>query len=471
MPGLNKILAFFSPKLFFPFSPSPLSPSMLNGIHESAIASQLAHHDFSCLSHPLLFSIASSWLSRPDRGARQAANFLWACAKVRYPVLAGGIVHDILSSAVLLVDQLDSQQAGSCLWSIATLGLPLSPGVELIISRTCVLLPQCFAQTAANTLWALATMKVVDPNIVQQAVEAAVRVSGSSLFLPRHASIVLWSLATLSYNDAQEDSPSLRCLVSVAVSLASSFSPQESSNALWAVASLGITSPAIVDPLLARASFNAANMETQHIANCLWALATCNFHEARSTSFLVLLARAEEQRLFFKPQEIANTLWALGVIGIQDVVWIKFASSAVEVSSSFSPRQSLMALWGIASLSKGEVAQSLALSLLKCTSAILSNLDSQGVVMAFWCVAVLKQTNTQTLLPFLECVISHADRLSSDQIARVLWSCCQLSVGGSAALVFFRAVLQLQTPFLARVAVSILHSAAFLNVSERVLLE
>lgn len=264
-------------------------------------------------------------------------------------------------------------------------------------------------QNLSNSVWAFATLGVDPGHPFLEAVERA-SVARLHEFSPQNVANALWAFAKLQ-------APAPRLFAAAAEHLprvAHATSPQCLANSLWAFAAAG------VDPgehcaaaLSARAREVARDMTHQHVANCLWAIATLaqkglpgalgSLRRELPTAMLAELERrmADPQlRKSLTSLHAANAAWALAALG--DRV----------------PRRALEAL---AALSAERVAG--------CGRVELSNL--------LWAFAKLGQYSPALFDAGCAEATARADRLGAQNVANLLWACAKVGHDNAA---FWRAM-------------------------------
>ena len=99
-----------------------------------------------------------------DFNAQDAANSLWACAKLG--LTDSSIVAPLARACVAVARDFNAQEASNSHWACATLGL-MDTSIVTPLARACVALARDFnAQDAANSLWACATLGLTDSSVV-----------------------------------------------------------------------------------------------------------------------------------------------------------------------------------------------------------------------------------------------------------------------------------------------------------------
>ena len=381
----------------------------LNALHLAALCTKLAHlsppEEDMRVAHPLFFASASSWLGRNSaeegRGGRQSANILWAAAKLNFPL--SPLLEDLLQTTASLAEQLDAQQCGSSLWAAATLNLPSSTARDILLRTACAHAGDSQAQTAANSLWAIATLCIDDPSIVTALAMAVARTSTHADFLPRHASISLWALGTLSnlgLFPGAFGADTVSILITSSVRLSTGFTAQEVSNALWGVATLegAHVSPSVVCAFLAAAARTVTAFSSQNASNCIWALATINYPDTACPRLEMIVLRAHELRTSLRAQEAANILWAIGSLKVRSPFIHVFADIAATLSSQFSAKQAVMAFWGVMNLAEKEGITSSMLTLCERAADFAPNITAQGSILCLWAAALLKLRDRRLLI-------------------------------------------------------------------------
>ena len=409
----------------------------LNALHEAALCSRLAHLPSAPLdSQPLFFAVAHDWLKRPSscdgKGARQAANLLWAAAKLGFAATSP-VVPGLVRETVSLARDLDAQQASIALHALATLKYPVD---TVLLDRARQLSTSSGAQTAANTLWAVSSLGVED---IELFAAAAARVSVSPDFLARHGSMSLWGLATASKMGVQ--SPLMSAYSGVVGDACSrlrfGFSAQEASITLWAASTLLLGLNVFIS-LLGTCAHVAQKFSPQNAANALWSIAHYKVSTGNelptemNAAILVISQRAHELRQQMNAQEIANCLWSSAILGIP--LWLDFAVVAAERAPVFNERQAAMALYGFSIMSQGNIAHAyLAKALCQRTVAFEAIMSAEGSVLCLLSAVALKLSAQLCVeLGFTSSIarLSDAGLYSSSQLVKVMHSLSRLSIGG-----------------------------------------
>ena len=438
----------------------------MNGLHEAALCSLLAHSADRENTHPLFFAVASSWLERDcnliGRGSRQASNIFWASAKLRYPS-SSILVNRILGENARLAKHFDAQQSGSTLWACATHECTPSTFLTVLIERAVELSPSFEAQTAANVLWAVCTLDVSDPLFIAAIVAAAAR--NVEMFLPQHASISLWSAASMGISILF---PGVKTLIDACLRLREGMNAQEISNTLYACGKLNITDMLIITPLLESAAKMSTSFCPQNSVNCLQALALISFNDPSNTFLLIIVSKAFNQRADFNHQEAACVFWALASIGLTNSdTWLPFADTALNHAPFFSKQQTVMCFWGLATLSKNHCDTYLTLAFSKQAASIVASCDIQSAVTCLWAAATLKCPSRLFLSEFAEAVLYYVPFLSPELCVKAIWSCARLSL--DCALVdslFMKVGSLLSEVSTGRGIATLMYSAAVLNLPE-----
>jgi hypothetical protein len=206
-------------------------------------------------------------------GARQLANIMWSCGRLRCPATVQLLLPELLQSGKLQLAE--PQEVSNTLWAAATLGVQLAEGdVQQLVQHFAQVLPKAKPQEVSNTLWAATTLGVqlADGDLQQ---------------LVMHLTQVL--------PDAK---------------------PQAVSNTLLAVATMGLQVPAHqLDEMLTHLQAQLPRCKPQ-LANSVWACGRMQYAP------LQLLAALEQQPVDLKAflaaevlQGLANMAWACGQLG------------------------------------------------------------------------------------------------------------------------------------------------------------
>jgi hypothetical protein len=205
-------------------------------------------------------------------GARQLANIMWSCGRLRYPATVQLLLPELLQSSKLQLAE--PQAVSNTLWAAATLGMQYGDRQQLV-QHLVRMLPQASPQAVSNSLWAAATMGVqLSRSVVQQLVQHFL------LELPQAKH-------------------------------------QHVSNTLLAVATTGLQMPSHqLDQLLTHLQAQQSRCQPQAVANSVWACGRMQYAPLQLLSALehepVLLTGMVAAAV---PQGLANMAWACGELG------------------------------------------------------------------------------------------------------------------------------------------------------------
>ena len=175
----------------------------------------------------------------------------------------------------------------------------------------------------------------------------------------------------------------------------------------------------VVNMLAVRLESIATTMNSQDIANVLWALARLE-DKPRPALNAAIAHRAMEIHYTFKAQEIANFLWAHATSRIKPSSELlnRMSNRAVAVSTFFKPQEISNTLWAFATL-KIKPARELLQLLVERATMLLRDIQNtrefkpQEISNIFWAFATLKITPASELVHLL---IEQAKTLLQDSL-------------------------------------------------------
>lgn len=236
------------------------------------------------------------------------SNIVWALASMQRleQELMGLIAHLSLAS----IHRFKFFELSSLLWAFAKL-----EAQSFLREQTCALFDMSTAQLEGNlrglqlrTLstisWAFATAKHIHIGFFRSLAQEIHRQARDAK--PQEISNIVWAFGTAR----QKDTGLLEALADAGVRQVHMFKSQEISNTLW-----GMAANLYYHPTFFRAAVTiTANreMNSQHLANIIWACARARpRHAATRSAIVMLVPRCVSIMHTFKPQEGASTILAV----------------------------------------------------------------------------------------------------------------------------------------------------------------
>ena len=340
-------------------------------------------------------------IGRPKiQHACQARHLTWrkAQAPSKEPT-PGGVLNRQITGSASVADMLDVLHAernnpafdmlivGAAWCTMARLQRSITrevaedPYLDELIAQTLGVLrrslasnPTACSRECANMFWAMAKLqgqRLLAPHLAQVQGEFSQAVIVTAYYMKaQEVANIIWGCSQLKLLKAtlqrvmQASTYRLR-------DVASELKPQEASNILLAAAKLGRAAPQLLEQMELLAEVmpgKIPNMETQHLANSIWAIATLE-RQKTGEALLVLLPKlarqAEAVTSNLKAQETANIIWAVATFKL--------------------PPKELLQLMP---------------ALTQRADEIMSDLNSQNVANIIWAASKL-QEKTPSLIEFL----------------------------------------------------------------------
>ena len=210
------------------------------------------------------------------------------------------------------------QALANVLWSFAKSG-EVNAGLFQAIGNHIVggSLEDFWPQALSNIVWAYATAGVSHPELFKKIGDHVAGLDSLEPFTPQALSNTAWAFATagMSHPELFEKIGNhLAGLGSLDLS-----KPQELSNTVWAFATAGVLHPELFENIGVHvARLDSLNsFKPQALSNTAWAYATARLFDCRLFEKLVAEA-AVRKDYFVQTQHIANFLWACATVGNTD---------------------------------------------------------------------------------------------------------------------------------------------------------
>lgn len=268
----------------------------------------------------------------PEFEAQEIANCLWSVASLGVKLTGEKVVPILISRCIAKASSLLAQHVSSCIRSVALLGVSLT-GTDVITA----LFSQCTAKAAdfdaqgiSNCLWSIATLQISNKDIVHHFfAECIKRIKD---FNSQGMANCLWAVAKLG--DEFINTGVVDTLLNQLLVQRKSFNAPEASMTLWSLASLRISDDVIVQEVLNTCLNQLKHMSAQHVAICLFSIATLGEETTGKALIPVWIKGCLEHYTKFNEQDIANCLWALASLRLnfEDDKDYQSLSSAVIVA-------------------------------------------------------------------------------------------------------------------------------------------
>jgi RAP domain len=313
--------------------------------------------------------------------AFELSNLLWAYAKVETGEVDGKLLNDIVSRAVLCIDDFSPQGLANVAWGFATLNREAPSLFDSIAIAARGRIHEFKPQELANTAWAFATLKHEAPSLFDAIARAAsIRIDN---FIPQALSNTAWAFATLRH-----EAPLLfNDIANAAQVRIDEFNPQELSNTAWSFATIKHEAPLLFDVIENAAQVRIDEFNPQELSNTAWAFATIK-HEA--PLLFDVIANATPVRIDeFNPQELSNMAWSFATIKHRaPLLFDAIARAAPARIGEFKAQELSKTAWAFAAM-KHE-APSLFDAIARAAPGRIGEFNEQSLSNTAWAFATLK---------------------------------------------------------------------------------
>lgn len=237
------------------------------------------------------------------------SNVSWSLATLRLMKLP--LIQVVASLAEARVSNFKPFELSTMLWGFAKLGkvenayVHLKPVFNAAAHHTILNVEVFGFRCLATTVWAFATAKQRHARLMKCVAKQMTPMAGAAN--PQEMANTVWAFATADF----VDEPLFQELADKAIPRLGEFKPQELSNMLWGFATNGFFHEDFYrEAALAAQKFP---LQSQHLANILWALARVRpRHQITRSTLLALLPHCTARLSTFKPQEVSSTALAVG---------------------------------------------------------------------------------------------------------------------------------------------------------------
>lgn len=397
---------------------------------------------------------------RRSFSARDAANVLWAAAKLHW-ALPPAVLQALVGVVIRLADRTVPQDVSITLWALGTMAeggmqVPVDGGQQQrLVDAAAGLAESAKPQDVSNVLLGLAKLGQADSlrteswgHLVTDVVSKCADANS------QHLSNSLWALAKVADSGVQipiEDWQQ-QLLVDAFVGMAARAKPQEVSNVLWALAKLGRAAAlhpgSWEDQLVGEIVAKSAVAKPQALANAAWALA-----KLAEDGVQVLVGSGQQQQLqqlvdafvgmagAATPQNVSNVLWAVAKLGhvavLHPATWEQLMAAAVAKRADAQARHLANALWAAAKVAEDGVQEPIdggqQQLLVDAVMGMAGACKPQDVSNVLWAVAklgcapALRPGSWDRLVAIL---LAHVTEAETQALSNALWALARLAEDG-----------------------------------------
>ena len=251
-------------------------------------------------------------------GARELANIIWACGRLRDGDTFTVLLPVFLQASKL--QQADPQNVSNVLLAAEAVQLqPTDQQLQLLLQQVLKVLPQAKPQEASNTVWAVASIhRQIPAQQLEPVLQHFMKVLPKAN--PQDVSNILWAVASMQQYVPKQHVPEhqLQQMEQRSVELLAQAKPQDESNTMWAFGKLQYAPQELLSAL-ERFLELLPITNPQDVSNTLWAVATMQqqlpsqqLQQFRLQQLQQVLQHFVEVLAQARPQAISNTLWACG---------------------------------------------------------------------------------------------------------------------------------------------------------------